>query len=366
VNAARRHAAEGLLNALWAKARRALPERALPERPDFDEDIRDRSEFGDFVVTWWPVLTPAEVLGWTSDRGQLERYAAGLLSPAEVELLASSWERSGHSVEDVALLDELGHILGSPPPPPRHRNRPEDDEYREVTTFADRAAAARRRPDRNGPYDEYAHVIVDEAQDVSPMQWRMLGRRGPHASWTVVGDPMQSSWADTREAAQARDEALNTRDRHEFRLSTNYRNPAEIFAVAEQVIRHELPDADLPRAVRSIGVSPVHEVTGDLPAAVASAVATLRSELDGLLAVVTPMDRIDEVRGWLPPDDSVRVVGSLDSKGMEYDGVVIVEPGEIVAESPSGVATLYVALTRATQRLTTVATDAAWLERFGL
>jgi DNA helicase IV len=65
-------------------------------------------------------------------------------------------------------------------------------------------------------------------------------------------------------------------------------------------------------------------------------------------------------------DERVRVVGSLDSKGMEYDGVVIVEPGEIVAESPSGVATLYVALTRATQRLVTVATDGSWLERFGL
>jgi superfamily I DNA/RNA helicase len=312
------------------------------------------------------VLTPAEVLRWAADRGRLERYAEGVLTPAEVGLLADSWTRPGPSVEDVALLDELAHELGAPPAPPARRGSPEDDEYREVTTFADRAAAARRRPDRTGPYDEYAHVIVDEAQDVSPMQWRMLGRRGQYASWTVVGDPMQSSWGDSREAAAARDEALDTQVRHDFRLSTNYRNPAEIFAVAERVIRHELPDADLPKAVRTTGVQPSHQVVDDLPRAVADAVVGMRASLEGLLAVVTPMDRVDEVRGWLPEVAGVRVVGSLDSKGMEYDGVVVVEPGEIVAESAAGVATLYVALTRATQRLTTVATDGAWLDRFGL
>jgi hypothetical protein len=367
VNAARRQAAEALLNALWSKARRRLNERRLPERADFDEEIRERNEFSEFLLGWWPVLTPADVLGWAADRGRLGRYAAGVLSDAEIGLLVRSWTHPGPSVEDVALLDELEHLLGTPPVQAVRRNRPEDDEYREVTTFADRAAAARRRPERTGPYDEYAHIIVDEAQDVSPMQWRMLGRRGPYASWTVVGDPMQSSWGDRREATQARDEALAGRVRHEFRLTKNYRNPAEIFDVAATVIRHELPDAELPDAVRSTGVVPSHRVVTDLAAEVAASIVSLRSEVDGLLAVVTPMDRVAEVRSWLPADDeSVRVVGSLDSKGMEYDGVVIVEPGDIVAESPSGIATLYVALTRATQRLVTVATDAGWLERFGL
>jgi hypothetical protein len=364
INAARRQAAEVLLTGLWRKAQRRLPERMRPEREDFDEDVRDRSEFAEFVLAWWPVLSSAEVLRWTADR--VDRYAAGTLTPAEAELLAGSWRRPGVSVEDVALLDELDDLLGHPPAPPAQRGRPEDDEYRELTTFADRSAAALRQSERPGPYDEYAHIIVDEAQDVSPMQWRMLGRRGRYASWTIVGDPMQSSWADSREAARARDEALDTRVRHEFRLSTNYRNPAEIFAVAERVIRHELPDADLPRAVRSTGIVPVHQVASDVPGAVRAAVAELRSGVEGLLAVVTPMERIEEVRGWLPADDRVRVVGSLDSKGMEYDGVVIVEPGEIVAESPSGVATLYVVLTRATQRLVTVASDASWLDRFEL
>ena len=363
-NGLRRQAAEAVLSALWRKAQRRVPERMRPERQDFDEDLRDRAEFAEFIVAWWPVLSAAEVLGWTADR--LDRYADGVLSRAEVELLAASWRRPGFSVEDVALLDELDTLLGYPPAPPAQRGRPEDDEYREVTTYSDRAAESRRHPERPGPYDEYAHVIVDEAQDVSPMQWRMLGRRGRYASWTIVGDPMQSSWGDRDEAARARDEALDTRVRHEFRLSTNYRNPAEIFAVAERVIRHELPDADLPRAVRSTGIVPDHQVVTDVPGGVRGAVAELRGALDGLLAVVTPMDRIEEVRGWVGADERVRVVGSLDSKGMEYDGVVIVEPGEIVAESPSGVATLYVALTRATQRLVTVASDASWLEQFEL
>jgi hypothetical protein len=367
VNLARRHAADAVLTALWGQARRRIPDRLRPERPAFDEEMRERTAFGEFMVAWWPVLTPAEVLRWASDARRLSRYAADVLTTAEVDLVARSW-RAGDppSVEDVALLDELEALLGTPPPPPAHRNRPEDDEYREVTTFADRAAAARRRPERTDPFGEYAHIIVDEAQDVSPMQWRMLGRRGEYASWTIVGDPMQSSWGDSAEAARARDEALNTRARHEFRLSTNYRNPAEIFAVAERVIRHELPDADLPRAVRSTGILPSHRVAGDVRAEVTAAVAELRADLEGLLAVVTPMDRIAEVRGWIGDDARVRVVGSLDSKGMEYDGVVIVEPGDIVAESPSGIATLYVVLTRATQRLVTVSRDGAWLERFGL
>jgi hypothetical protein len=366
VNGARRQAAEALLTALWGKARRRIAERLLPERPDFDEDLRERTEFAEFVVAWWPELTPAQVLVASAAPERLRRYARGVLTDAEVDLLARSWRTGGASVEDVALLDELDALLGSAPRPPAQRRRPEDDEYRELTTFADRAAASRRRPERTRPYDEYAHIIVDEAQDVSPMQWRMLGRRGQYASWTIVGDPMQSSWGDSREAARARDEALNTRVRHEFRLTTNYRNPAEIFAVAERVIREELPDAELPRAVRSSGVQPSHRVVESVRPAVESAVGELRAELEGLLAVVTPMDRMDEVRGWFPDDDRVRVIGSLDSKGMEYDGVVVVEPGEIVAESPSGIATLYVVLTRATQRLVTVATGGGWLERFGL
>ena len=101
-------------------------------------------------------------------------------------------------------------------------------------------------------------MVVDESQDVSPMQWRMVGRRGRLASWTVVGDPAQTAWTgDQEELDRARDQALGRRRRHRFTLSTNYRNSAEIFAVAAAEIRRLYPDLPLPTAVRSTGVDPV-------------------------------------------------------------------------------------------------------------
>ena len=98
------------------------------------------------------------------------------------------------------------------------------------------------------------------------MQWRMIGRRGPYASWTIVGDPAQTAWAgDPAELDRARDRALGSRKRNSYALTTNYRNSSEIFAVAARVIRTIMPDLPLPRAVRSTGVDPVDVVT-DRPA----------------------------------------------------------------------------------------------------
>jgi len=102
----------------------------------------------------------------------------------------------------------------------------------------------------------------------------------------------------------------------------------------------------------------------ELPAAVAAATAALLDEVEGTVGVITPVPRRDQIAGWLRelPAARLQVVTSLEAKGMEYDGVVLVEPGQIRGRSESGVRTLYVALSRATQRLTTVGTDPAWLE----
>ena len=95
------------------------------------------------------------------------------------------------------------------------------------------------------------------------MQWRMIGRRGQYASWTIVGDPAQTAWAgDPEELDRARDKALGSRRRNTYALTTNYRNSAEIFAVAASVIRTIMPDLPLPTAVRSTGVEPVDLVVG--------------------------------------------------------------------------------------------------------
>jgi hypothetical protein len=376
-SAVRPKAAGLVLDALWRQAVAVLGAERVPTREEFAVDVAERREFTTFMAAWWPRLRPAQVLGWLADPALVRRYGHGLLSRSEADTLASSlaWAAPGAadtatgpgpSIEDVALLDELDDLLGAPPPPPSRRGDPYTvSGVREVTTYAERQAAARAQAvARPADYREYAHIVVDEAQDVSPMQWRMIGRRSAYASWTVVGDPAQAAWrGDPGETRKAMDAALGSRRRSEYTLSTNYRNSAEVFAVAAAVIRRAVPDADLPVAVRTSGVEPRRLTVTDLAAAVPVAAAQLLDEVEGTVGVVCAQADRGTVAGWLAgvTDPRLQVVTSLEAKGMEYDGVLVVEPVHILRESPAGARTLYVALSRATQRLTTVATDESWL-----
>jgi hypothetical protein len=363
-NEVRRAGIDGLFDALWTQAQE-LGIRGLPSQVDFEDHLADREEFRTFLRAWWPRLRPMHVLGWLARPHRLRADATGILSAREIDLLSQSYRSladDGPTIADVALLDELDELLGRPAQPPRRHRQPFEviDGVREVTTHADRVRAARaeavRRPD---DYREYAHVVVDEAQDVSPMQWRMIGRRGRLASWTVVGDPAQTAWTgDPIELTRARDTALGRRRLYEYTLSTNYRNSAEIFAVAAAVIRAVAPDLPLPVAVRSTGVDPLalSAPPDRLPDTVRSATRDLLAEVEGTVGVITPPSRHPEVAGWLADlaGPRLQVVTGLQAKGMEYDGVVVVAPGELRGDSVAGPRTLYVALSRATQRLTTV------------
>lgn len=187
------------------------------------------------------------------------------------------------------------------------------------------------------------------------MQWRMVGRRGRAATWTVVGDPAQSSWTDPDEAALARDEALGTRPRRLFTLTVNYRNPAEIADLAAKVLALAMPGSESPRAVRSTGVVPQFAVAagGRVGEAVRAEAERLMGEVEGTVGVVVAMGRREEARRWLAGlGERVVALGSLEAKGLEYDATLVVSPAEIADESPAGLRVLYVALTRATQRLT--------------
>jgi DNA helicase IV len=187
------------------------------------------------------------------------------------------------------------------------------------------------------------------------MQWRMIGRRGHAASWTIVGDPAQSAWiGDPHEPGRSRDDAIGRRARHRHQLTTNYRNSAEIFEVAAEVIRKVSPDLPLPVAVRSTGIAPEHLRASKegLADVVREAVGKLLGEVEGTVGVIAPDAAFrDRVRSWLKADDRIGVVTALAAKGMEYDAVALIEPGLV-----DSARTLYVALSRATQRLTTVAT----------
>ncbi|MFH8805131.1 HelD family protein [Streptomyces sp. NPDC017936] len=365
VNLLRPRARRLLLDALWersgAAGRHTDPELAAELRSSFDEDVTGEDGFVAFLDAWWPELTPKGVLAAMADERRLGRWARRILNPGEVRKVARSLRRDGHSVHDIAMLDELQAILGAPARP---RKRREVDPLDQLTGLEElmpvREESQRERAERLAQErTEYAHVIVDEAQDLTPLQWRMVGRRGRHATWTVVGDPAQSSWSDPDEAAEARDEALGTRPRRRFELTVNYRNPAEIAELAAKVLALAMPGAEAPSAVRSTGVVPRFATAEDsLAATVRAEAGRLLDHVDGTVGVVVAMNRREEARRWLAGlGDRVVALGSLEAKGLEYDATVVVSPAEIADESPAGLRVLYVALTRATQQLTVVSTE---------
>ncbi|MBK3576591.1 UvrD-helicase domain-containing protein [Streptomyces sp. MBT65] len=365
VNMLRPRARKLLLDALWERSgsagRHTDPELAAELRSSFDEDIASEDDFIAFLDAWWPELTPRAVLESMSDERRLGRWARRILNPSEVRRVARALKRDGLSVHDVAILDELQAILGTPARPRKRRDLdPLDqltglEELMPVREESQRERAERLAQERV----EYAHVIVDEAQDLTPMQWRMVGRRGRHATWTVVGDPAQSSWSDPDEAAEARDEALGSRPRRRFTLTVNYRNPAEIAELAAKVLALAMPGSESPSAVRSTGVKPHFAVVrNSLSESVRAEAARLLDQVDGTVGVVVAMNRREEARRWLTGlGDRVVALGSLEAKGLEYDATVVVSPAEIADESPAGLRVLYVALTRATQQLTVVSAE---------
>jgi hypothetical protein len=365
-NAAGPEVRRGIVQALWS----VRPEGVGWTTKAFADELYDRDDFERFARAWWPVLAPAEVLGWMTDVARLRHAGKDWLSAADAEALARSFA-DGPTVADVALLDELRVLLGEVPKPSRRRGRSRGqgidfagDDIRELSTVTDRYYGRPERSPRPDNYDGYAHVLVDEAQDVSPMQWRMLGRRGGQASWTIVGDAAQSAWPDLAEARRARDEALRGKQLRRFHLRTNYRNSAEVFSFAAGVVTRAVPDADLPVAVRQTGVEPEHRLVepGAFATELPKAVAELLSAVDGTVGVIVPAARLDAVVEWLgaPLDPRLQVVDGMRAKGMEYDGVIVLAPEEIEAESAAGIRVLYVALTRATHRLITVAASQQW------
>jgi DNA helicase IV len=289
----------------------------------------------------------AELLGeddrWARARAERERetqiaYAQGVL---DVSYASRTYEFEDKEDSDPEASEVLSahDIIDAE----RFAERHEEADHRSA---AERAAADRTWA--------FGHIIVDEAQELSPMAWRLLMRRSPTRSMTLVGDPAQTaeaagvgSWADIL--------APYVEDRWEHtRLGVNYRTPAEIMELAAAVVRAENPDFEPPSSVRSTGVRPwVRRADGDLPEAVAKAVAEL-TPAEGRLAVIAPRGlhrslaaRLDGVTAGAEPD-LTRTVVLLDprqAKGLEFDSVLVVEPGDY------GTSDLYVALTRATQRL---------------
>lgn len=379
--------ASTLLDAMWRQVR---GERGRERgREAFDDEMLSDADFVEFAVAWWPPLDAPQVFSWLADPDFLARVGEGVVSAEDQRLLLKSWGSSSDlSIEDIALLDELRYALGDIP---QQAQEDRDDipavleggvDLQELTTASEREYAPSGRawtpPTHRVEDDPFAHVLIDEAQDLTPMQWRMVGRRGRNASWTIVGDPAQSSWPVPEESSAARAQALEGKALHEFHLSTNYRNSSEIYAHAADYAARVGLEADLPTAVRSTG-NPPRIVTDvdDLEAALRAEVARVAGEVAGTVGIVVPVARRSEVNGWLASwpefavdapsaaaavdsavapsgEDRLVVLTGLDTKGLEFDAIVVVRPQEIEDESVTGRATLYVVLTRATQLLTTL------------
>ena len=361
-NRAYSRAPAALVDALWQQV---AGERALDKgESGFIETVTTDDAFIDFVEAWWPPVDAVDV--WRTMPHRLKEVANGAFTAEEVTALVASWADGEPRVEDVPIIDELRYLLGEVPP----HDDDDHDAPRQLMSFERREREEhddRLRSTRSIEDDGFAHVLVDEAQDLSPLQWRMLARRGRHASWTIVGDPAQSSWPHPEESARARTEALEGKPEHVFRLSTNYRNSAEIYDLAAKVAALAVDDPDLAEAVRHTGEHPQHVVVdaSAVHAQVLERAAATLAAVEGTVAVVTARADLAAVADALEPlltehADRLRLLEGLETKGLEFDGVVVVEPDAITDESGSGWRTLYVVLTRATHQLTTVASTDRW------
>jgi DNA helicase IV len=334
-------------------------ERLATAAPQFTEEerqllLRDRGD--DWSPADVPLLDEAAELLGVDDRAEAERAARR--RQAQIEYAEGALEIAYGSrsidVEDEADPEVLAatDLLDAERLAERH-------EEREFLTAAERAAADRAWA--------FGHIIVDEAQELSPMAWRLLMRRCPSRSMTVVGDMAQlgalgnaTSWRQVFEPYVG--DRLRLAE-----LTVSYRTPAEIMALAERVLAKIDPAVQPPRAVRATGVAPWHQ--GVEPAHLAERlVETVQREAAevgaGRLGVIVPAGLADElgaaVSSALPetaigdhPEltSPIVVLTVAQAKGLEFDSVIVVDPERIVAESPRGLNDLYVALTRATQRL---------------
>ncbi|MCX6516193.1 MAG: AAA family ATPase [Actinobacteria bacterium] len=320
------------------------------------EDIRDAltgsSEIRAVLERMWPVLTPAQLLHDLFGSKALLKLAGNGIMP-ESDYLALYRERSD-SLEDVrwsnadaALLDEARFLLG-----PRPRKSGKVDETDEIRTFG--------------------HIVVDEVQDLTPMQLRMVTRRSLSGSMTVVGDIAQATgplapndWKDVLEHLPSR------KTPRVVGLSVGYRIPAQIMELADKVMHVATPGLRAPRSVRDGDEVPVITAVESADALYEAVITRARVLLQqaggGRTAIICPDDMVDQMSSALGAasvphgraqaaglDENLSIVPASLAKGLELDDVIVVEPSAIVADDAQGLRLLYVTLTRSTRSLTVV------------
>jgi DNA helicase IV len=344
------------------------------EDDDVSTDLLRRSLQGneDLVNTFnkaWPLIEPADLVGDLWSVPAYLRRCAPWLEPDEIQKLqrrdAQAW-----TVSDLPLLDAATQRLGDPEASRRKRRQKaaaaaerermadvidnllqaEDDNEGAMImlhgqdlkdALVDETALPTADPDLlAGPF---AHIVVDEAQELTDAEWQMLLLRCPSRSFTIVGDRAQARHGFT-ESWQERLERIGLDRINLASLSINYRTPEEVMAEAEPVIRAVLPDANVPTSIRSTDVPVVHGFTSELGSILDT---WLAAHADGIACVISA-DGIEA--GMFRATSRVRSLTPELSKGLEFDLVVLVDP-EAFGEGIEGAVDRYVAMTRATQRL---------------
>jgi DNA helicase IV len=393
-NAKRPGVVRAVVDLLRDQYRRELGASA-PDDPDWDRELDARlrrlPEVRAALERMWPVLTGGELIhDLFSFPGLIRSAAGGVLSQDEQARLhrerAANVREVPWTPADLALIDEADALLGPPeaarPRRRRSRSRADDAASRVVAElgvggFLTPGELARRyhgdAPSGEVPDEPrtFGHILVDEAQDISAMQWRMLARRAPTGSMTLVGDFGQASRPG---ALRDWDDVLSVLpDRADTRvvtLTVNYRTPAEIMHVAHRVLAAAAPQVPATRAVRRTGEQP-RFISVDQAGLV---VATARQARDataagGTVAVIAPaalhpelvteLADVDARAGTADALDApVAILAATDAKGLEFDHVIVVEPSRLVSADAAGMRLLYMALTRATRQLVIVHAEA--------
>ena len=378
------------------RSRRAGHPATALDRDEFEARARSDRAVMALVDRQWPLLTPERLVADLLGRPALLADAAeGVLTAEEQAVIARpSWD-GRWSESDVALVDEVAGAIG--PLPARTPKRPkltvEDRDWmadrvlaalgeeEDLSFNANMAAEIRDRiredqvqrvegtPVRARVGTSFAHVVVDEAQDLSPMEWRMVARRCPSGSMTIVGDLGQASGGWRRDWEDVLRDAAPSAKHVVAELTVNYRTPAEVMELAARVLAAADPRLRPPSSIRSTGEAPrfVSVEDGDVASAAASAaLGALASIGAGTVAVIAAAPRHADVRealaadertrsqGGDPLDDPVALLVPERAKGLEFDAVVVVEPADIAGGDAAGLLALYVVLTRATRSMTIV------------
>jgi hypothetical protein len=333
---------------------------------EFRKSLLQNRELITALYRAWPLLEAADLVGDLWSVPAYLRLCAPWLSPDEVRKLQRA-EAQAWTVSDLPLLDAARQRLGDPEASRRKRRNKAaiaaervqmarvvdnlieaaDDEYGVglVTmlrgedfqdALVDQAALPQADPDLlAGPF---AHIVVDEAQELTDAEWQMLLLRCPSLSFTIVGDRAQARHGFT-ESWQERLGRIGLDQISMASLNINYRTPAEVMAEAEPVIRVALPDANVPTSIRSTGVPVVHGSVSERDPVVD---AWLAAHAEGIACVIGD-------RTFAAASRVLSLSPEL-AKGLEFDLVVLIDPASF-GQGIEGAVDRYVAMTRATQQL---------------